>query len=515
MKHHFLNKFHRKGLQIFWEFFKHFRNMVANSLRIAKRDYYTGLILENKYKPKLMWKCLKNLLPGKAKSTPHGLLVDGQILNDHMSMANAFNEFFTSVGHNLAEKIPTTDSHVTCDQYSQPNIPAFKFPTITTEFVRKQLELLPENKAMGLDKFSGKLLRAAAPIICNPLTFIMNLSLQSGKFITEWKLAKVIPIHKSGPRTDRNNYRPISILPIVSKILERFVHKSFTEFLDQYNLVTCVQSGFRSMNSTVTALLNVTDRWLENIDKGLVTGVVFIDLRKAFDTVDIGILLNKLSVFGVTSTEKDWFQSYLTGRMQSLAIGGQTSAPLPVTIGVPQGSILGPLLFMLYLNDLPSITDKCLSTMYADDTEIEHACEPKQYQILESTIKNDLQKLKTYFNENRLSVNIDKCQFMLIGTYQSLRKIPELNIYIDDQHVQQVSSAKYLGMLIDSTLKWDLHIDNMVKKISAKIAILRSLRKIVPVETLKLLYNAIVQPHFDYADVVYDNGLKTDTDRLQ
>jgi len=314
---------------------------------------------------------------------------------------------------------------------------------------------------------------------------------------------------------DTNNYRPISILPILSKVLERFVHNSFTEFLEEYKFLTIAQSGFRRLHSTVTSLLNVTDRWLKNIDNGLVTGVVFIDLRKAFDTVDVDILLAKLPSFGIMDVEHRWFQSYLTGRSQSVSIDGHLSDPLPVTIGVPQGSILGPLLFLLFLNDLPSVTENCLANMFADDTEIEDACTPDNHLDLEKNINEDLTRLKSYLDTNRLSINVTKCEYMQIGTYQALNKMPNLRIHINNEPLKQVSVAKYLGMYIDENLKWDEHINVMIPKISAKIGILRSLRNIVPLCTLKLLYNAIVQPHFDYADIVYDSTSQTNKLRLQ
>ncbi len=276
----------------------------------------------------------------------------------------------------------------------------FKFPTVTTEFVLKQLQSMPENKAVGLDKLPGKLLRAAAPIIAQPLAFILNLSLQSGNFINEWKHAKVLPLHKTRPQMERNNYRPISILPILSKILERFVHSNFSQFLDKHNHITITQSGFRKLHSTVTALLNVTDKWLRNIDNGLVTGVVFIDLHKAFNTVDINILLSKLSLFGISGVELEWFRSYLTGRSQSVIFDGYLSDPLPVSIGVPQGSILGALLFLLYLNDLPKIAQNCSVNMFADDTEMEDSCKPEDSIKLKINLNSDLSRLKEYFNLN-------------------------------------------------------------------------------------------------------------------
>lgn len=361
----------------------------------------------------------------------------------------------------------------------------------------------------------GKLLKLAAPAISQPLAFILNLSLKTGKFITDWKHAKVLPLFKSGSPTETNNYRPISILPILSKLLERFVHTSFSDYLEAHKLLTIAQSGFRRLHSTITSLLQVTNRWLQNIDKGLVTGVVFIDLRKAFDTVDIDILLAKLPSFGISGIELEWFKSYLTGRSQTVVVDGSLSEPLPVNIGVPQGSILGPLLFLLFLNDLPTVAESCDTNMFADDTEIDSAAKPDQVIELETNLNSDLNRFKSYFDVNRLSLNVPKCEFMLIGTHQALSKVTNINVHINNEPLEQVSVAKYLGLFIDSNLKWDDHISKVIPKISAKIGILRTLRKIVSRDVLKQLYNAIVQPHFDYGDVVYDSASVTNKNRLQ
>ena len=514
MKHYFMKKAHSKGLEIYWLMFKHFRIVISNSLRIAKKEHYTGLILENKNKPKIMWKYLKELLPGKSCFFPNNLLIDGQIITNRKHIANAFNSYFTSIASKLAKALSPPTRPITTNSPALDG-PIFNFPAISPDFVEKQLISLPENKAVGFDKLSGKLLKAAAPAIAKPLSIILNLSLQSGKFIADWKHAKVIPLHKTGPTTERNNYRPISILPILSKILERFVHMHFSTFLDLNNLLATTQSGFRKQHSTTTALLNVTERWFKNIDKGLVTGIVFVDLRKAFDTVDIHILLDKLPQFGVTGKEHSWFKSYLTSRFQSVAFGGQISEPMPVSIGVPQGSILGPLLFLLYLNDLPSVPDHCNVGMYADDTEIDAACCPAEVETLEQQLNNDLCKLNDYLNANRLNTNIPKCQFMKIGTHQVLNKCEDIKITIKDQQLDSKTSFKYLGMIIDQNLNWDAHIDYIVPKISTKIGIIRSLRRTLPVDTLKLLFNAIVLPHFDYVDIIYDSTTKTNKERLQ
>ncbi len=203
----------------------------------------------------------------------------------------------------------------------------------------------------------------------------------------------------------------------------------------------------------------------------------------------------------------------MTDRTQSVSVDGQLSDPLPVTIGVPQGSILGLLLFLLYLNDPPSVTESFSVSLFADDAEMDNAKNPEECDELQKSINDYLSCLKTYFDDNRL-VNVDKCEFMLLGTYQALRIIPSPQIHINNEPLRQVSVAKYLGMYINENLHWDHHIDRLVKKISSKIGILRSLRNIVPIDTLKLMYNAIDLPHFDYADVVYDAASETNKSRL-
>ncbi len=194
---------------------------------------------------------------------------------------------------------------------------------------------------------------------------------------------------------------------------------------------------------------------------------------------------------------------------------GHLSHPLSLSIGVPQDSILGPLfVFLLFINDLP--TQSCETTMYADNTEYESASKPEDYKELETTLNNDLYRVKEYFETNMLILNVPKCEFMLVGTYQSLVKVPGIRIHINNEPLKQVTVSKYLGMKVYSKLEWDDHINAIIPKISSKIGNLRSQRKIVLIETLTLLHNAIVQPHLDYFDIVYNSKTsKTNKDKLQ
>jgi len=279
-------------------------------------------------------------------------------------------------------------------------------------------------------------------------------------------------------------------------------------------MITPSQSGFRKLHSTTTSLVHVIDKWLKNMELGKLTGVTFIDLRKAFDTVDLDIVLQKLKMYGVATgtVEYHWFHSYLTNRSQKVTIEGVLSEPLETKVGVPQGSILGPLLFVLYLNDLPGTVSNSEVNMYADDTEVDYSS-PSVTDI-EENINDDLQSLTTFFANNKLSLNTKKCEVILCGTRQRV-KDQNLTIRVGDEDLPCVADATYLGAVIDKNLTWANHIDKVISKVSSRIGVLRKMKNIVPHDTLKHLYNALVLPHFDYADLIYGMGYKTDLDRLQ
>ena len=246
--------------------------------------------------------------------------------------------------------------------------PPFKFEAVSVAFVRAQLRGLKAGKAVGLDNIPARLLKDAADIVSRPLTIIINTSLQSGRVPDDWKDARVIPLFKKGKAEDMDNYRPISTLPVLSKILERAVHRQLYHYLQQHNILSPYQCGSRKCHSTEFAALSFADTIRRNIDQGQLTGAVFIDLRKACDTVDHDVLLDKFSAMGVIGPEYEWFTDYLRNRTQVVEFHGVTSNPEDVSIGVPQGSILGSLLFILHVNDLPEAASECSILMYADDT---------------------------------------------------------------------------------------------------------------------------------------------------
>ena len=261
--------------------------------------------------------------------------------------------------------------------------------------VQKQLSALKINKSTGLDRISARLLKDAAVIIAPTLTDIFNQSLKSSTFPKIFKEGKVTPIFKSGDRTNMSNYRPITVLPILSKILERFVHTQIYNYLTENKILSPNQFGFRPNLSTSTALAFFTHNILENADNGLVTASIFLDFSKAFDTVDHVILLRKLKSIGLDDNSLNWFKSYLTNHQQKTSINDTLSSSLPVSVGVPQGSILGPLLFIIYINDMPSIVKHCKVILYADDTLL-------YYSSNSAREIEDLHLICRWLNENLL-----------------------------------------------------------------------------------------------------------------
>ena len=263
----------------------------------------------------------------------------------------------------------------------RPYIQYFLIVPVTSSFFPNK------NVATGLDGTRPLLLKLIAPAIAPSLAKVINCSIINSICPAQLKLARVTPIYKQGSKNDVDNYRPISVLPVISKILEKHVFNHFNAFLTTHNLLYKCQSGFRANHSCETILVKITDEWLEAMDKGLFTGVVMIDLRKAFDVVDHKLLLKKLQIYGLNSNSLKWFESHLSGRYQKVCVDGKLSEPLSIQSGVPQGSILGPALFLLFINDLPLVLKNNIG-IYADDSTL-YACAPTLADV-EEKIRPDI-----------------------------------------------------------------------------------------------------------------------------
>lgn len=342
-------------------------------------------------------------------------------------------------------------------------------------------------------------------IIAPSLTAIFNLSLKSGIYIDEWKLAGVIPIYKSDNRSKCENYRPISILPIVSKVFEREVFNQVYRYLNENSLISKFQSGFRPKYGTVAALIEMCDQWLTDMDNGKLNGVVFIDLCKAFDSINHEILLTKLKdQFGIINTELKWFESYLTNRKQVCFVNGQTSSQNKIMCGIPQGSILGPLLFLLYINDLTDYLEKTTPHLYADDTEISSSSD--NFDDLIEDLNFDLDNIRIWLAKNKLKHHPTKSKVMFIGSSHNLNnKIKENHVLLNNVPVPRTDMFTCLGVDLDGKLNWEKHIEKICSKVSAGIGAMKRIKPYVPPATLQTIHKLIIQPYFDYCSPLWDN----------
>ena len=305
-----------------------------------------------------------------------------------------------SPAKSFTEYLPTTNS-------------VFRIKPTYPQQVLELMLKLSNKKATGPDGISSKLIKISAPVIVSSITKIFNSLISTGIFPDEWKLARVTPVHKNGSPSDENNYRLISIIPIVAKLFEKIIYDQCYKYI--YRIIIC-QSGFRALHSTITSLLCATDKWHLNIDKGQINGVVFVDLKKAFDTVDHTILIAKMKQYGLSELAFCLFESYLENRSQGCFVNGHLSHERPIKCGVPQGSVLGPLLFLIFINDLPNCFNSGTAEMYADDTTVTFSADDTA--SLELQINKELECLNKWLVVNKLSLNVSKTEFMLVTTRQ-------------------------------------------------------------------------------------------------
>ena len=365
-----------------------------------------------------------------------------------------------------------------------------------------------------MDNLSGRLLRDGAKVLAKPITNICNLSITSGKFPDSCKLAKLKPIYKKGSLTEASNYRPIPLLPLISKVIEKVIHDQTSAFLNSRNLLYNYQSGFRKKHSTDFCLSFLNDKILKGFDQGLITGMILIDLQKAFDTIDHDILLQKLYAIGFSKHSVNWFRSYLTNRTYLVNLGNMFSQPACVSSGVPQGSILGPLLFLIYINDMAQAV-KCNLFLYANDTCL--IFQHKDINEIEKHLNKDFESICDWFVDNKLSIHFgdDKTKSILFASKFKIKKVRKLNIKNGNIQINQHSKVKYLGCILDETMSGETMALSVINKINNKLKFLYQKNRFLT-PTVRRLLNALIQPHFDYTySAWYPNLTKKLKNRIQ
>ena len=496
-----------------WNQFRKTKNQVNREIKSAKKACYETVFNSCLKDQRKTWKTVNELTSRKSNKTViNEIQYQGHKSKSQADDAELLNTFFTEIGPNLSRHVENVDT--TYEEFICATDKEFVFEETSSAHIFSLLSKLCKSKATELDNISAKLLRECP----DSHTYIFNQSLLTGIFPDEWKSTRVTPLYKnSGKRNDPTNYRPISVIPVVAKIFERVVYDQLYHYLTENCNLSRYQSGFRSLHSTVTALLEATDTWAMNIDRGFVNAVVFLDLKKAFDTVDNNILLTKLQFYGIRGLCHKWFTSYLSNRTQTCLMNSFMSTPKLVKCGVPQGTILGPLLFLLYINDLPNCLYFSQPRMYADDTSLTFASADLKH--IDDCLNYDLNRVYTWLSANKLALNLTKTEFMLVASRQKLSTFPEIPSFsINDHPMEQVSSTKSLGVHIDQNMNWECHVQNICKKIASALGAIKRIRHLIPFNILINVYDALVQPHFNYCSVVWGNcgsGLSEKLQKLQ
>ena len=493
--------------------YKQSKYFAQNLINDKKKEFFENKLEECVGRPKELWKTLKALGLSKANNLPSSSIC----LKDKVSLSfdlqrntEIFKDFYCNLANDLLSKLPKAPlkfgKPYLTGYYQNIEKEKFRFIEVSEEKVSQVLKDINPIKSAGIDNISGRFLKDGAPILSSPITQICNLSIRLSSFPTRCKVAKLKPIYKKGCRTETQNYRPISLLPLVSKIIEKVIHALTQSYLSRNNILYKYQSGFRSKYSTNSCLVYLTDLITNGFDSGLYTGMILIDLQKAFDTIDHEIFLEKMIYLGFSKDAINWFRCYLSNRTFIVNINDKFSNLAKVSCGVPQGSILGPLLFLLYLNDIPHAINSRL-LLYADDSCIIH--QHKDIKVIEENLNNDFAKICDWFLDNKLSIHFgqDKTKSILFASKNRISKGTQLNINYDSIEIKQHSSVTYLGCVLDESLSGESMAMKVVNKINSKLRFLYKKKQFLTPALRRMLCNALIQPHFNYACLAWYSKL--------
>ena len=492
-----------------WRIARFLRNRTNSNIRQAKRDFVLDELKQNQNNPKKFWKVIREIIPSdKSDRQSDILLKDAGIKLDREEVAHYINNYFVNVG-----KVSLSNN--VSDDFNSPNSQSLQDATpestLSSDLALKQFEELNKievlkvikeiniSKSSGLDNISSFIIKELFEILLPKVTYLFNLSIRTETFPREWKSALVIPIPKTGDLTSVKNYRPISLLPLPGKILEKLVHRQLSGHLEGESLLINEQHGFRKDHSTIHSVAQVVNYVNTKMDSKLCTLATYIDFRKAFDCVQHPVLVDKLSKLNFDKTVINWVSSYLSGREQRVFANGTYSSTLPISQGVPQGSVLGPLFYIIYANDLPEIVQHCKLALYADDTVFFTA--NRLFETSVRKMQTDLNALSQWCKNNGIMANTEKSKVMVFGSPTNLKKLPSFEVKLDGAPLQIVSSYKYLGITLDQGLNYNLHSNRIVSSVSGKLKQFQRMRSFLSVKAALLVYKGTILPLLEYGDL--------------
>ena len=488
--------------------YKDYRNALNKAKRYSKISYYVQKCNEFRNDSKKLWSMINNVV---GKSNNKNCVIEKLSVNNIEStnaeiIVNKLAQHFANIGKCYADKIQKSNTDI--DDYISRiprNVKSVFIRPVTESEIEKIIVKLPCKSSSGWDGLSNKLLKNIKESLLLPLKIIVNKSLEEGIFPESMKLANVKPLFKSGHRNLSTNYRPISLLPVLSKIIEKVMYARTYNFLQETQQIYQSQYGFRKRHSCENAVQELLSSVLKGKENRKYTAAIFLDLSKAFDTLEHTILFKKLEAYGIRGIALSWYKSYLSNRL--LCVNCMAGTPPENCIsdqqkleyGVPQGSCLGPLLFLVYCNDLPINLVFCKSILFADDTTLYKSHEHLSY--LKWCLEEEIRCLMDWFNANKLTLNLSKSVCMLFTEKTNVNFVLE----IDHLTIPTVTHTKFLGVWIDCKLRWDFHISKLVLKLKRNQHLLQTGRKMLNVHAKRLVYFAHIQSHITYCITIWGN----------
>lgn len=495
------------------EIYRAYKNRLAKLIKVVKRQYYEDIINKKGKSMKHLYESV-NEICGSVKRANNTIkeikLPDGQITDCKHTIADKFNEHYIEYPRLLASKIAKTEY---ADNIKPLQNSIFLAPQVVPDTVRI-INGLKNDTAPGMDGITTRILKEIENDIALPLTHIINKVFDTGTWPTAFGTGVIKPIYKSGDPLDMTNYRPISLISQVAKVAEKALKDRVVNFLDKNNVISDLQFGFREARSAQDAIACLTDNIYKALDKTKPTMCIFVDLAKAFDTVSHRLLLVKLEKYGFRGKVQKLISSYLENRIQRVKIGNEISNPRRNKYGVPQGTVLGPILFLLYINDLLNIKTRGKIISYADDTAIIYTDET--WEALRETVESDFIDIKNWFSRNLLTLNPTKTTFLTFSSYPRVT-LSDINV-VDKHsalHLRLSETVKYLGVTIDRFFRWNIHINHVVRKLRGLLSRFKVLREFLNVKQLKIMYFSLIQSHLNYGIIGWGGAYKNHLTNLE